>query len=58
MTCVYNGVKTTSEMNGMVFTTADPFDDDAWSVPFVCEATYHTVDPDLFWDDDATACLS
>ena len=58
MTCVYNGVKTTSEINGMVFTTADLFDDDAWSVSFVCEATYRPVVPDLFWDDDATAYLS
>jgi hypothetical protein len=58
MTCVYTGVNTTSEINGTIFTTPDPFDDEAWSVPFVWEAPFRTIDPDLFWDDDGTAYLT
>lgn len=58
VTCVYAGVNTTSQINGTIFTTSDPFDDDAWSVPFVWEAPYRTIDPDLFWDDDETAYLT
>jgi hypothetical protein len=58
MTCVYTGVNTTSEINGTIFTTSNPFDDKAWSVPFVWEAPFRTIDPDLFWDDDETAYLT
>lgn len=58
MTCVYAGINTTSQINGTIFTTSDPFDDNAWSVPFVWEAPYRTIDPDLFWDDDGTAYLT
>lgn len=58
MTCVYTGLNTISEINGTIFTAADPFDDDAWSVPSVWEAPYRTVDPDLLWDDDETAYLT
>jgi beta-xylosidase len=38
MTCVYTGVNTTSEINGTIFTTPDPYHDEAWSIPFVWEA--------------------
>lgn len=58
MTCVYAGVNTTSQINGTIFTTPDPFDDEAWSVPFVWEAPYRTIDPDLFFDDDGTTYLT
>jgi beta-xylosidase len=58
VTCVYAGVNTTSQINGTIFTTANPFDDAAWSIPFVWEAPYRTIDPDLFWDDDDTAYLT
>jgi beta-xylosidase len=58
MTCVYTGVNTAYEINGTIFTASDPFDDNAWSVPFVWEAPYRTIDPDLFWDDDGTAYLT
>jgi beta-xylosidase len=58
VTCVYAGINTTSQINGTIFTTENPFDDTAWSVPFVWEAPYRTIDPDLFWDDDGTAYLT
>jgi hypothetical protein len=58
MTCMYTGLNTISEITGTIFTAADPFDDDAWSVPSVWEAPYRTVDPDLLWDDDETAYLT
>lgn len=58
MTCVYAGINTTSEINGTIFTTADPSDDAAWSIPFVWEAPNRTIDPDLFWDDDGTSYLT
>lgn len=35
---------------GVVFRTADPFRDDAWSDPVIFRAD--NIDPDLFWDDD------
>jgi beta-xylosidase len=38
MTCVYAGINTTSQINGTIFTTPDPYDDSAWSLPFVWEA--------------------
>jgi beta-xylosidase len=58
MTCVYMGVNSTSQINGTIYTTSDPFDDNAWSIPFVWEAPYRTIDPDLFWDDDGTSYLT
>ncbi|KAK8037569.1 hypothetical protein PG991_000915 [Apiospora marii] len=35
---------------GVVFQTADPFDDAAWSDPVIFRP--EKIDPDLFWDDD------
>jgi beta-xylosidase len=58
MTCVYAGVNTTSEINGTIFTTADPYSDSAWSIPFVWEAPERTIDPDLFFDDDGKTYLT
>ncbi|KAK4500174.1 hypothetical protein PRZ48_008360 [Zasmidium cellare] len=58
MTCVYAGINTTSEINGTILTTPDPFDDASWTIPFVWEAPARTIDPDLFWDDDGTTYLT
>jgi hypothetical protein len=58
LTNVYVGIDTPSEINGTIFTTADPYNDSAWSIPFVWENPPRTIDPDLFWDDDGTAFLS
>jgi beta-xylosidase len=58
MTCVYAGINTTSEINGTIFTTPDPYNDTAWSTPFVWEAPERTIDPDLFFDDDGTTYLT
>ncbi|MBE3042744.1 family 43 glycosylhydrolase, partial [Candidatus Bathyarchaeota archaeon] len=41
---------------GVVFTTTDPYDDEAWSDPVTFTPT--TIDPDLFWDDDGTAYVA
>ncbi|KAK8109623.1 xylosidase arabinosidase [Apiospora kogelbergensis] len=35
---------------GVVFKTADPFDDASWSDPVIFRP--EKIDPDLFWDDD------
>ena len=58
LTCVYAGINTTSEINGTIFTTPDPYNDSAWSLPFVWEAPNRTIDPDLFFDDDGATYLT
>jgi beta-xylosidase len=58
MTNVYVGIDTPSAINGTIFTTADPYDDAAWSKPFVWENPPRTIDPDLFWDDDGKSYIS
>ncbi|KAJ0109477.1 hypothetical protein J7T55_000402 [Diaporthe amygdali] len=35
---------------GTIFTTSDPYSDEAWSDPLRFSAA--SIDPDLFWDDD------
>ncbi|KAK3897745.1 glycosyl hydrolase [Staphylotrichum tortipilum] len=46
--CEYLGVP--GKNSGVLFTTTDPLDDDAWSNPVTFVAP--KIDPDLFWDDD------
>ena len=58
MTCVYAGVNTTTQIIGTIFNTSNPYDDDAWSRPFVWDAPERTIDPDLFWDDDGKTYLT
>lgn len=41
---------------GTVFTTTDPYDNDAWSDPVLFEGL--AIDPDLFWDDDGTVYMT
>ncbi|GME23009.1 Glycoside hydrolase family 43 [Neofusicoccum parvum] len=45
----YN-VVVTVPLEGLIFTTTDPFDNDAWSDPI--RFTPASIDADLFWDDD------
>ncbi|PQE14429.1 xylosidase : arabinofuranosidase protein [Rutstroemia sp. NJR-2017a BBW] len=41
---------------GLIFTTEDPYSDDAWSVPVRYTPKY--IDPDIFWDEDGTAYVA
>ncbi|KAI1177633.1 glycoside hydrolase family 43 protein [Nemania sp. FL0916] len=41
---------------GVVFKTADPFDEPAWSDPVIFRPDF--IDPDLFWDDDGKAYVA
>ncbi|KAJ0424007.1 glycosyl hydrolase [Aspergillus carlsbadensis] len=43
-------------LNGLVFSSRDPYDDDAWSDPLVFPV--YGIDPDIFWDDDGVAYVS
>lgn len=47
---------TVGSYESLVFTTTDPYDDNAWSDPII----FPTIgwDPDLFWDDDDQAYIS
>lgn len=42
----------------LLFTTKDPYDDDAWSDPIHFENPENEIDPDLFWDDDGKVYMS
>ncbi|KAL3471160.1 glycosyl hydrolase [Aspergillus californicus] len=44
------------ELDGLVFTSTDPYDDDAWSDPLVFPV--YGIDPDIFWDDDGSVYVS
>ncbi|KAL4750001.1 hypothetical protein BDW72DRAFT_204230 [Aspergillus terricola var. indicus] len=37
-------------VEGLVFTSDNPYDDDSWSEPLVFPV--HGIDPDIFWDDE------
>lgn len=52
--CTYLGASTGNL--GVIFETADPFDDAAWGDPVTFETGQ--IDPDLFWDDDGTVYLT
>ncbi|KAI0913945.1 glycosyl hydrolase [Ustulina deusta] len=41
---------------GVIFTSADPFDERTWSDPVTFPA--ERIDPDLFWDDDGRAYVA
>lgn len=41
---------------GLVFTSSDPFRDDAWSEPLHFKVL--GIDPDIFWDDDGTVYVT
>jgi hypothetical protein len=41
---------------GLIFKTADPFDEASWSDPVVFKTG--VIDPDLFWDDDGTVYIA
>ncbi|KAL3441439.1 glycosyl hydrolase [Aspergillus insuetus] len=36
----------------VIFKTANPYDDAAWTGPIIIDSKAITIDPDLFWDDD------
>lgn len=57
MTCTYFGALRSPEYEilGTIFTTEDPFSNEAWSDALVYNATY--IDPDLFWGEDGTVFL-
>ena len=42
-------------VTGFIFTTFDPYDDQAWTDPLVFPLI--DIDPDLFWDDDGTTYI-
>jgi beta-xylosidase len=42
-------------VTGFIFTTTDPYDDNAWSDPLVFPLG--DIDPNLFWDDDGTTYI-
>ncbi|KAL4863078.1 hypothetical protein BDV12DRAFT_206834 [Aspergillus spectabilis] len=44
------------EVTGLVFTSTDPYSDDAWSEPLVFRV--YGIDPDIFWDDDGEVYVS
>ncbi|KAL2845288.1 glycosyl hydrolase [Aspergillus pseudoustus] len=44
------------QLNGLVFTSTDPYSDEAWSDPLVFPV--YGIDPDIFWDDDGTVYVS
>ncbi|KAH8427447.1 glycoside hydrolase family 43 protein [Aspergillus melleus] len=44
------------QVKGLVFSTKDPFRDDAWSEPL--EFAVRGIDPDIFWDDDGTVYVT
>ncbi|KAL2813597.1 glycosyl hydrolase [Aspergillus granulosus] len=44
------------QINGLVFTSTDPYNDDAWSEPLVFPV--YGIDPDIFWDDDGEVYVS
>ncbi|KAL2825728.1 glycosyl hydrolase [Aspergillus cavernicola] len=44
------------DVNGLVFTSTDPYDDAAWSEPLVFSV--YGIDPDIFWDDDGQVYVS
>lgn len=41
---------------GLIFTTTDPYRDDAWSEPIQFKTDQ--IDPDLFWDDDGQVYIT
>ncbi|KAL4924821.1 glycosyl hydrolase [Aspergillus undulatus] len=43
-------------IKGLVFTSTNPYDDDAWSDPLVFPV--YGIDPDIFWDDDGAVYVS
>ncbi|KAI1353502.1 glycoside hydrolase family 43 protein [Xylaria sp. FL0043] len=52
--CEYLGVGTGNL--GVVFKSADPFDEPTWSDPVTFQTS--SIDPDLFWDDDGKAYVA
>ncbi|PMD26966.1 glycoside hydrolase family 43 protein [Hyaloscypha hepaticicola] len=42
-------------VTGFIFTTTDPYNDNAWSDPLVFPLI--DIDPNLFWDDDGTTYI-
>ncbi|KAK4547115.1 hypothetical protein LTR36_001336 [Oleoguttula mirabilis] len=56
LTCVYLGASTYTGILGTVFTTANIFDDAAWSDALVFSGS--SIDPDVFWSDNGTVYLT
>lgn len=54
--CEYLGVVGKKSNVGVVFKSADPFDEPAWSDPITFET--NKIDPDIFWDDDGKAYVA
>ncbi|KAL2850060.1 glycosyl hydrolase [Aspergillus pseudodeflectus] len=44
------------DLNGLVFSSTDPYEDNAWSEPLIFPV--YGIDPDIFWDDDGVAYVS
>lgn len=42
----------------LLFTTTDPFDNNAWSDPVRVENPANDIDPDIFWDDDGKTYMA
>ncbi|KAL2837017.1 glycosyl hydrolase [Aspergillus pseudodeflectus] len=42
----------------VLFKTANPYDDAAWTGPIIIDSKAITIDPDLFWDDDGKAYVA
>lgn len=42
----------------LVFTTTDPYDDNAWTSPSQIQNPLSRIDPDLFWDDDGSVIMT
>ncbi|KUL81345.1 hypothetical protein ZTR_10153 [Talaromyces verruculosus] len=42
----------------LVFTTTDPYDDNAWTTPSQIQNPLSRIDPDLFWDDDGSVIMT
>ncbi|KAF5863948.1 hypothetical protein ETB97_009055 [Aspergillus alliaceus] len=45
-----------NNVTGLIFKTADPYSDRAWSDPVRYDPK--SIDPDLFWDDGRTVCVA